>query len=108
MRAVDPSTVTVVGNTGDDAVFHGLHVSPDLDIVTYTLAGLVDPQTGWGVAGDTTQALEHMASLGVDTWFRLGDKDLGTHLARTTWMAEGVPLSEVTERIRRALGVGAA
>jgi LPPG:FO 2-phospho-L-lactate transferase len=104
---VDPSTVTIVGNTGDDAVFHGLHVSPDLDIVTYTLAGLVDAQTGWGVAGDTTHALGHMASLGVDTWFRLGDRDLGTHLARTTWMAEGLPLSQVTERIRTALGVGA-
>lgn len=106
--AVDSSSLTVIGNTGDDAVFHGLHVSPDLDTVTYTLAGLVDPQTGWGVAGDTTRALEHMGSLGVDTWFRLGDKDLGTHLARTTWMAEGLPLSQVTERIRRALGVGAA
>jgi LPPG:FO 2-phospho-L-lactate transferase len=105
--AVDPSTVTIVGNTGDDAVFHGLHVSPDLDIVTYTLAGLVDPETGWGIAGDTTHALGHMASLGVDTWFRLGDRDLGTHLARTTWMTEGLPLSQVTDRIRRALGVGA-
>ena len=106
--AVEPSTLTVIGNTGDDAVFHGLHVSPDLDIVTYTLAGLVDPATGWGVRDDTTRALEHMAALGVDTWFRLGDKDLGTHLARTTWMAEGLPLSAVTDRIRRALGVEAA
>jgi LPPG:FO 2-phospho-L-lactate transferase len=105
--AVDPSTLTIIGNTGDDAVFHGLHVSPDLDIVTYTLAGFVNPETGWGVRGDTTHALGHMAALGVDTWFLLGDKDLGTHLARTTWMAEGLPLSGVTERIRRALGVEA-
>lgn len=99
--------MTIVGNTGDDAVFHGLHVSPDLDTVTYTLAGLVDPQTGWGIAGDTTHALGHMASLGVDTWFRLGDTDLGTHLARTAWMAEGIPLSQVADRICRALGVRA-
>lgn len=105
VRATEPSEVTIIGNTGDDATFHGLHVSPDLDIVTYTLAGLVDPQTGWGLAGDTTRALEAMASLGIDTWFRLGDADLGTHLARTTWLAEGVTLTEVTDRIRVPLGV---
>lgn len=103
--AVDPSGLTIIGNTGDDAVFHGLHVSPDLDIVTYTLADIVNPQTGWGVRGDTTQALEHMASLGIDTWFHLGDRDLGTSLARTTWLNEGLALSQVTERIRTALGV---
>lgn len=105
VRATEPSEVTIIGNTGDDATFHGLHVSPDLDIVTYTLAGLVDPQTGWGLAGDTTRALEAMASLGIDTWFRLGDADLDTHLARTTWLAEGVTLTEVTDRIRVPLGV---
>lgn len=107
VRATDPSEVTIIGNTGDDATFHGLHVSPDLDIVTYTLARLVDQTTGWGLAGDTTRALEAMASLGIDTWFRLGDADLGTHLARTTWLAEGVSLTDVTDRIRVALGVGA-
>ena len=107
VAAVDPSSVTIVGNTGDDAVFHGLHVSPDLDTVMYTLAGLVDPQTGWGIAADTTHALGQMATLGIDTWFRLGDRDLGTHLARTTWLAQGLPLSQVTDRLRAALGVRA-
>src|SRR3989442_13524575 len=101
------SEVTVIGNTGDDAVFHGLHVSPDLDIVTYTLAHIVDDAKGWGVAGDTRHALDHMARLGVDTWFWLGDRDFGTHIARTAWLAEGLPLSAVTERIRSALGVEA-
>jgi LPPG:FO 2-phospho-L-lactate transferase len=105
VRAVDPSEVTVVGNVGDDAVFHGLHVSPDLDIVVYTLAGLVDERLGWGIKGDTTHALDHMSGLGVDTWFTLRDRDLGTHLARTTWLTDGMPLSEVTDRIRTSLGV---
>jgi LPPG:FO 2-phospho-L-lactate transferase len=107
IRAIDPAKVTIIGNTGDDAIFHGLHVSPDLDIVTYTLAGLVDERMGWGIAGDTTTALDQMSSLGIDTWFRLGDKDLGTHLARTTWLNQGEPLSVVTDRIRTAFGVGA-
>ncbi|MGH2706667.1 MAG: 2-phospho-L-lactate transferase [Actinomycetota bacterium] len=105
VRAIDPEEITVIGNTGDDAVFHGLHVSPDLDIVTYTLAGLVDEERGWGLRSDTTAALEQMARLTIDAWFRLGDRDLGTHLARTTWLNEGASLSEVTDRIRSALGV---
>lgn len=107
VAATDPQNVTIIGNTADDEVIHGLHVSPDLDIVTYTLAGIVDPATGWGIAGDTTHALDRMAKLGAEVWFRLGDRDIGTHLARTTWLSEGVPLSEITDRIRRALGVGA-
>ncbi len=98
--------VTIIGNTGDDATFYGLHISPDLDIVTYTLAGEIGA-SGWGFAGDTTHALEMMSSYGIDTWFTLGDRDIGTHLARTTWLREGTPLSEVTDRIRRSLGVGA-
>ena len=104
VRAVDPKQVTIIGNTGDDAWFHGLYVSPDLDIVTYTLAGVVD-ETGWGIKADTTHALDQLANYGVDTWFTLKDKDLGTHMARTTWLADGVPLSEVTDRIRNGLGV---
>src|SRR4029077_17916002 len=80
--------VTVVGNTGDDAVFHGLHVSPDLDIVTYTLGGIVDTDKGWGVAGDPRHALDQLGRLGIDTWFWLGDQDFGTHIARTMWLAE--------------------
>lgn len=106
-RAVNPSRVTVVGNTADDAVFHGLHVSPDLDTVTYSLAGAVDPVTGWGLAGDTTVVLDRLAALGIDTWFRLGDRDLATHIARTAWMAEGLTLTRVTDRIRKAFGVPA-
>ena len=102
-----PENLTIIGNTGDDAIFHGLHVSPDLDIVTYTLGGIVDPDKGWGVAGDTRRALDQLGRLGIDTWFWLGDTDLGTHIARTMWLREGVPLSEVTDRIRTGFGVGA-
>ncbi|HEU5002282.1 MAG TPA: 2-phospho-L-lactate transferase [Actinomycetota bacterium] len=103
--ALPPAEVTVIGNVGDDARFHGLHVSPDLDIVTYTLAGVVDEAKGWGIAGDQRRALDQMARYGVDTWFWLGDADLGTCLARTQWLAEGSLLSAVTERIRSGLGV---
>lgn len=104
VQAADPDEVTIVGNTGDDEIFHGLHVSPDLDIVAYTLAGIVG-DSGWGIRSDTTRALDQMSDYGVDAWFRLGDRDLGTHLARTTWLEAGVPLSEATDRIRRGLGV---
>lgn len=104
VRATDPEQITIIGNTGDDAVMHGLHVSPDLDIVAYTLAGEVD-DAGWGFKGDTPNALQQMARYGIDTWFTLKDRDIGTHMARTTWLADGVPLSEVTDRLRRGLGV---
>lgn len=104
VQAEDPAGVTIIGNTGDDSVMHGLHISPDLDIVTYTLAGIVDGQ-GWGIAGDTTHALAQLGSYGVETWFTLRDRDIGTHMARTHWLAEGVDLSEITDRIRRSLGV---
>src|SRR5947209_10252573 len=107
VATVPAGDVTVIGNTADDAVFHGLHVSPDLDIVTYTLGGIVDTDKGWGVAGDTRHALDQLGRLGIDTWFWLGDKDFGTHIARTVWLAEGLPLSAIAERIRVALGVGA-
>lgn len=106
VRAVAAENVTIIGNTGDDATFHGLHVSPDLDIVTYTLAGEIGP-SGWGFSGDTTHALNQMSSYGIDTWFTLGDRDIGTHLARTTWLQEGTPLSEVTKRISLVLGIEA-
>jgi LPPG:FO 2-phospho-L-lactate transferase len=102
--ATRADSVTIVGNTGDDSVMHGLHVSPDLDIVTYTLAGIVDA-AGWGIADDTTNALMQMARYGIDTWFTLRDRDIGTHMARTSWLAEGLSLSEITDRIRTALGV---
>ena len=105
VEAVNPSSVTVIGNTGDDAIIHGLHVSPDLDIVTYTLAGVVDDVKGWGIRGDTSHALDQMSLYGVDPWFSLYDRDIGTHLARTTLLMEGFRLSQVTDRIRRCLGV---
>jgi LPPG:FO 2-phospho-L-lactate transferase len=102
---IDPAGLTIICNTGDDAVFHGLYVSPDIDTITYTLAGLVDTTNGWGVKDDTFNALEHLRRLGADTWFNLGDRDLATHITRTRFMHEGLPLSQVTDRIRRALGV---
>ena len=103
---LDPAELTIVCNTGDDCVFHGLYISPDIDTITYTLAGLSDTEKGWGIRGDTFAALEQLRRLGNDAWFNLGDKDLATHIMRTRLFAEGLKLSEVTDRIRRALGVG--
>lgn len=105
--AVDPSELTIVCNTGDDCVFHGLHISPDLDTITYTLAGLNDTDKGWGIKGDTFVALEQLRRLGNDAWFNLGDKDLATHITRTRLLIEGRKLSEITQQIGRALGVSA-
>ncbi len=102
---VDPASVTIIGNTGDDDEFLGLHVSPDLDTVVYTLADAVDPETGWGLAGDSYACLEQAALLGEETWFRLGDADLATHVHRTLLLREGRPLSEATEAIARAFGL---
>jgi LPPG:FO 2-phospho-L-lactate transferase len=107
IRVTDPAEVTIIGNTGDDAVIHELHVSPDLDIVTYTLAGLVDEARGWGIKGDTTHALDQLAGYGIESWFTLGDRDIGTHLARTSLLAEGRTLSQIADQIRRSLRVGA-
>ncbi|HYJ15783.1 MAG TPA: 2-phospho-L-lactate transferase [Candidatus Limnocylindria bacterium] len=101
----DPAELTIICNTGDDAVFHGLHVSPDIDTITYTLAGLSDSKKGWGIHGDTFATLEQLRRLGNDAWFNLGDKDLATHITRTQWLNEGLKLTEVTERIGRQLGV---
>ncbi len=102
---IDPADLTIICNTGDDAVFHGLYVSPDIDTITYTLAGLSDSKKGWGIRGDTFTTLEQLRRLGNDAWFNLGDKDLATHITRTQLLNEGIKLSEVTERIRRQLGV---
>lgn len=102
---IDPSELTIVCNTGDDAIFHGLYVSPDIDTITYTLAGLSDGEKGWGLRDDTFTALEQLRRLGNDAWFNLGDKDLATHITRTKLLNEGSKLSEVTERICRQLGV---
>ena len=105
VRVVDPETVTAIVNVADDAEFHGLRVSPDIDTVLYTLAGLVDPDQGWGVRGDTHMVQSALARLGRDTWFQLGDADLATHIHRTALLREGVPLTEVTARLARSLGV---
>ena len=102
---IDPAELTVICNTGDDAIVHGLYVSPDIDTITYTLAGLSDPAKGWGIAGDTFAVLEQLRRLGNEAWFNLGDKDLATHITRTQLLNEGGKLSEITERMRRVLGV---
>jgi len=105
VQVVPPEDVTAIVNTGDDITLHGLYISPDVDIVTYTLAGIVDPSQGWGVRGDTTNTLGMLKKLGADTWFLLGDQDLAVHIRRTELMRAGVPLSEIADRFRRALGV---
>ena len=106
-RVMDASQITAIVNTGDDTVMHGLHVSPDLDTVTYTLAEMINPETGWGLAGETWSAMEQLRAYsgGRLGWFNLGDKDLGTHLYRTTRLSEGATLSEVTSEIAARWGV---
>ena len=107
-RIVDPRGLTVIVNTGDDAEIWGLHVSPDLDTVCYTLAAVIDEQKGWGLAGETFHALDQIARFHEPVWFNLGDRDLATHLHRTRLLREGRTLSEVTRGIAAALGVTAA
>jgi LPPG:FO 2-phospho-L-lactate transferase len=104
-EVVEPREVTVIANVGDDLQVHGLHVSPDLDTLLYTLGGLGDEERGWGRAGETWNAREAIETLGGDTWFQLGDRDLGLHLVRTEALRRGEPLSAVTERIARAVGL---
>jgi LPPG:FO 2-phospho-L-lactate transferase len=104
---VGPGELSVVGNTGDDTEVWGLHVSPDLDTVTYALAGLLDVPRGWGRADETFRCLESMAALGASTWFSLGDRDLAVHLTRTAALRAGQPLSAVTGRLTVQLGVAA-
>jgi LPPG:FO 2-phospho-L-lactate transferase len=107
LDAVDPTGVTVVANVGDDLEVFGLHVSPDVDTLLYTLGGVADEERGWGRAGETWAALDTARRLDADAWFQLGDKDLGLHLARAEALERGEPLSAVTERFARALGIGA-
>lgn len=105
VRAVPPTRVTAVVNTGDDRFFYGAHVCPDLDIVTYTLAGRVDVERGYGLSGDSFALIEALGSLGHETWFRLGDRDFATCHHRTLCLRLGAGLAEVTDEIRRAFGV---
>jgi LPPG:FO 2-phospho-L-lactate transferase len=107
-QVLPPENLTIIVNTGDDFVHLGLNISPDLDTVCYTLAGLANPATGWGRAGETWQALESLAQLGGPTWFRLGDSDLGLHMERTRRLRKGQSLSQVTRDFCRTWGVRAA
>ena len=104
-HVTDPHALTVIVNTGDDIVLQGLRISPDLDIVTYTLAGIVDSAKGWGFRGETFHTLKRLAVFGRVNWFNLGDRDLATHIHRTAMLAEGQSLTEAAESIRIALGV---
>ena len=106
-RVMDPRDLTVIANTGDDVVMHGLHVSPDPDILIYTLADLVNPETGWGFRGETFRVAESLSQYGRPTWFQLGDRDFATHIHRSAMMAGGTTLSQALESIRTAHGVKA-
>ncbi len=105
LRVHDPADLVVVGNTGDDLRMHGLAVSPDLDSVAYTLAGLADEERGWGLAGETWNVREALVRLGEPGWFALGDRDIATHLLRTRMLHQGASLSAATAELCRRLGV---
>jgi LPPG:FO 2-phospho-L-lactate transferase len=104
-RIVKEEDLSVIVNTGDDIELFGLHVSPDIDIVSYTLADIVDEDKGWGIRGDTFQCLEMLKKLGLDIWFGLGDRDLATHIYRTDRLKQGANLSQITNEICRSLGL---
>jgi LPPG:FO 2-phospho-L-lactate transferase len=103
--ALAPGALTVIVNTGDDFEHWGLNICPDLDTVMYNLAGVHNPETGWGRAQETFSTLKTMALVGGEDWFRLGDQDLAVHLRRSEWLRQGVSLTEVSDRLRRALGI---
>ncbi|MEO7556042.1 MAG: 2-phospho-L-lactate transferase [Acidimicrobiales bacterium] len=106
LQEVAATDVTAIVNVGDDTVLHGLHISPDLDTVTYTLAGAINPDTGWGLVDETWNAMATVGRYGGSTWFGLGDRDLGTHLYRTGRLADGAALSVVTAEVAAAWGLG--
>ena len=106
VKIVDPSEVTVIVNTGDDVELHGLYISPDVDTVTYTLAGLADEARGWGLRDETWECLAALKRLGHETWFNLGDRDMGLHIHRTQRLGDGATLSEVAAEVASVLGVG--
>jgi len=108
VNVVEPANVAIVGNVADDIELLGLHVSPDLDSILYTLAGLADEERGWGRAGETWNALETVEQLGGEAWFKLGDRDLGLHLVRTELLRAGKTLTEATAHIAKAAGLDAA
>jgi len=104
-QILEPENLTIIVNTGDDFWHYGLRICPDLDTVTYTLAGLVDKNNGWGIGGDTRNTLAALKRLGVDTWFGLGDQDMATHLVRTEMLRAGESLTKVTRHLTNNLGV---
>jgi len=104
-KVLAPKQLTVIANTGDDIELLGLRICPDVDTLLYTLSDRVNPETGWGVAGDTFQCLKQLGAYGWDAWFALGDVDLATHLWRTNMLRRGISLSDVTGRLARRLGV---
>jgi LPPG:FO 2-phospho-L-lactate transferase len=103
--ALPPGALTVIVNTGDDFEHWGLTICPDLDTVVYNLAGVHNPAMGWGRDRETFHTLQSVGELGGEDWFRLGDRDLALHLRRTEWLRQGIRLSEVTDRLRRAFGI---
>jgi len=107
-KLVDEKDFSVIVNTGDDIELFGLHISPDIDIVTYTLAGIVDEGKGWGIRGDTFQCLGALRRFNQETWFNIGDRDFATHLFRTSRLKQGCKLSEVTAEVSQALGLNTA
>jgi len=107
-ETIEPEQLTIVGNVGDDVEVFGLHVSPDLDTILYTLTGRLDEKRGWGRQDETWNALDVAGRLGADTWFQLGDRDLGLHLVRTERLREGEPLSRVTRQLAAAFGLQSA
>lgn len=106
-RGLPPDTLTIIGNTADDLELFGVHISPDLDTVMYTLAGLANPATGWGVVNDTFTTLGMLEQYGEDVWFRLGDADFATHLKRTAGLRAGKRLTEITASLTESLGIRA-
>lgn len=105
VRVTDPSSITVIVNVGDDVEMYGLHISPDIDTVIYTLAGIADDVKGWGIRGDTFNCLEMLSRYGVETWFKIGDKDMAIHIFRTMLLKKGLKLQEVIDIIRQSLNV---
>ena len=105
VQAAGADNVSAVVNTADDFRLYGLHISPDIDTILYTLAGIADPINGWGIAGDTKSTLAGIAGFGEEPWFQLGDRDFATHILRSAWLAEGRSLSEVTDSLRTRLGI---
>src|SRR5215467_14586705 len=105
VQVVPQERLTVIVNTGDDRDFYGLHVSPDLDIIMYTLARVVDETHGWGIRNDTYYTMQQLTQYGNEDWFMLGDRDLATHIHRTNLLRQGKSLSEVTDELRKQFGL---